>query len=291
MAQAPIFRAIARQGAVEKILDPILSQVGIRQTFDIWEMQIRDQVIVENTGNKNRFSNAVLDYMFPKERTPAELLHYTKMDGLRGIAASGELRLYPILKRIDQGELDVFAITHRLDGYLRGPGKPYYIDLSEDLFYVSLARPGAANEPYMWNIFGEQGRGVRLRLRLMPQQADLRGIQYARESRTLLNQINDALAQEGQPPFVPWTISRIGGFYLPSNLNTEDEVRLMIKRHKDGADVTRSDGQYDYWPIPIGAQNAICMIELTGIECGPNANRASVAAAIAGTALAGAAVI
>jgi hypothetical protein len=210
--------AIAQQNAVEAILDPILSNSGIRGAFDAREIHISDQVIVENTGNKNRFSSAILDCMFPKENAPAELLHYTKMGGLRGIAASGELRLYPILKRIGQGELDAFAITHKLDGYLRGPGRPYYVDLSQDLFYVSLARPGAANEPYMWNVFAEQGKGVRLKLRLTPQQADLRGIQYAQASRTLLNRINDALTWEKQPPFLPWTISRIGGFYLPSNL-------------------------------------------------------------------------
>jgi hypothetical protein len=90
---------------------------------------------------------------------------------------------------------------------------------------------------------------------------------------------------------VPWTISRIGGFYLPSNLNVEDEVRLMIKRHRDGPNFTQSDGKYDFWPVPIGTRNAICMIELTVIECGPNAIRADVAAAIAETALAGASIV
>ncbi len=282
--------AVEQRKAVERILNPILSKFGIRDAFDPREIHVSDQVIIETIGNKYTLSNAVLDCMFPKEKTPAELLHYTKMDGLRGIASSGELRLYPILKRIGQGELDAFAITHKLDGYLKGPGRPYYVDLSEDLFYVSLARPGAANEPYMWNMFAEQGEGVRLKLQLTPQQADLRGIQYAQASRTVLNRINDALTWEKQPPFVPWTISRIGGFYLPSNLNVEDELRLMIKRHKDGANLTRSDGKYDYWPVPIGTQNPVCMIELTGIGCGPNAVRADIAAAIAGTALARASI-
>jgi hypothetical protein len=283
--------AIAQRNAVEAILDPILSKFGIRDAFDAREIQIRDQVIVENTGNESRFSDAVLDCMFPKMKTPVELLHYMKMDGLRGIASSGDLRLYPILKRIGQGELDTFAITHKLDGYLKGPGRPYYVDLSEDLFYVSLTRPGAASAPYMWIVFGERGKGVRLKLRLTPDQANLRGIRYAQASRTLLNRINDALTWENQPPFVPWTISRIGGFYLPSNLNVEDEVRLMIKRHKDGPDPTRSDGRYDYWPVTIGTQNPVCMIELIAIECGPHAVRADVAAAIAGTALASASIV
>jgi hypothetical protein len=72
--EAPILIAIEQRNAVERILDPILSRFGIRHTFDIRDVQIRDQVIVESTGNKDRFSNAVLDYMFPKENTPAELL-------------------------------------------------------------------------------------------------------------------------------------------------------------------------------------------------------------------------
>lgn len=175
MAQAPILMAIAQRNAAEAVLDPILSKFRIRGAFDAREIQIRDQVIVENTGNKCRFSDAVLDCMFPKEKAPAELFHYTNMDGLRGIASSGELRLYPILKRIGQGELNTFAITHKLDGYLKGPGRPFYVELSKDLFYVSLTRPGAGNETYMWGVFAGQGEGVRLRLQLTPKQADLRG--------------------------------------------------------------------------------------------------------------------
>jgi len=109
MAQAPILMALAQRNAIEEILNPILTQAGLRQALDIRQMQIRDQVIIENTGNKNRFSDAVFDYMFPREKMPAELLHYTKIERLRGIASSGELRLYPILKRIGQGELDAFV--------------------------------------------------------------------------------------------------------------------------------------------------------------------------------------
>lgn len=71
----------------------------------------------------------------------------------------------------------------------------------------------------------------------------------------------------------------------------EDEVRLMIERHKDGPNLPRSDGNYDFWPVPIGIPTPACMIELTAIEGGPSAIWADVAAAIAGTALAGASII
>jgi hypothetical protein len=88
MAQAPIFMTLARRNAVEAILDPILLKFRIRNAFDAREIHIRDRVIVEKTGNKNKFSNAVLDCMFPKEKTPIKLVHYTKMDALRSIASS-----------------------------------------------------------------------------------------------------------------------------------------------------------------------------------------------------------
>jgi hypothetical protein len=291
MTKAPIILSTERRKAVETIFDPILSEFGLRNAFDVREIQIRDKVIVENIGNKNKLSNAVLDCMFPKESASGELFHYTTPAGLRGIASSGELRLYPILKRIGQGELDTFAIRHKLDGYLKGPGKPYFEELSKDLFYTSLARPGGGDEGYMWNVFADQGSGVRLKLRLAPQHADLRSIQYEKASRTLLNQLNDALAAETQPPFLPWTISRIGAFYLPSLLNVESELRLMMKRYEDGRDDTKSDGTYEYWPVPIGKQNDICNIDLIEIEPGAHARRPDVAAAVAGTALSGARIV
>src|SRR5947208_1564534 len=148
MAQAPILMEIAQRETIETILDPILSKFNICGAFDAREIQIRDQVIVENTGNKKKFSDAVLDCMFPKEKTPIELVHYTKMDVLRSIASSGELRFYSVAKHIGEGELDTFAVKHKLDGYLKGPGRSYFEELAKDIFYVSLTRPGAVNAAY-----------------------------------------------------------------------------------------------------------------------------------------------
>jgi predicted NBD/HSP70 family sugar kinase len=142
----------------------------------------------------------------------------------------------------------------------------------------------------MWGVFAGQGEGVRMRLRLTPKQADLRGIQYQQVSRTLLNEINDAFTAEKQPPFLPWTVSRIGAFYLPSNLNV-DHVRLMVKRHKNGPNYAKFDGSHEYWPAPIGVKNDVCMIEVVEIMLGANAKRGDVTAAVAGTALSGAPIV
>jgi len=81
--------------------------------------------------------------------------------------------------------------------------------------------------------------------------------------------LNDDLAKLDLPPFVPWTISKIGGFYLQSSLRPENEVRLLAKRHIGGPDEARKQGDIEYWPVPIGKPNEVCDIELTQIQLGP----------------------
>ena len=61
-------------------------------------------------------------------------------------------------------------------------------------------------------------------------------------TRTALMTLDDDLAKLGLPPFVPWTISKIGGFYLQSSLRPENEVRLLAKRHIGGPDEARKQG-------------------------------------------------
>jgi hypothetical protein len=109
---------------------------------------------------------------------------------------------------------------------------------------------------------------------------------YEQPSRTLLNRINEALAQAHEPPFLPWTISRIIAFYLPSTLQTEDEVRLLIKRYEDGPVPVFRDGAVDYWAVPIGIENDVCGLEIVGIRAAPNAVLADIEIAIKGTAFA-----
>jgi hypothetical protein len=286
MTRAPILAEMERRKKVGDIFYQILSGHGLEDAFDERELQIRDEVIVENTGNKQRLSTAVLDYMFPKQQPPAEFLHYTTPDGLAGIARSGELRLYALRRRIDEEEIRTFARTHGLTGYFDSTaGEPYYKELSDDLFYTSFTRPGT-NEVKMWEEFAKAGTGARLKVRLIPAAAELRSIQYEQPSRTLLSQIYGALAKAGEAAFVPWTISKIGAFYLPSSLDVEDEARLLMKRHKTVDLGTANDGKFEYLPVPIGRQNPFCYIEVLGIELGPHADEAALKTAIAGTALA-----
>jgi hypothetical protein len=89
-------------------------------------------------------------------------------------------------------------------------GEPYAKELSDDIFYTSFADLARSDENMIWASFSESGRGVRLKFRLEPGSGDLRPIQYENPARTLLIELNRALAAQGEPPFMPWTISRIG---------------------------------------------------------------------------------
>lgn len=280
----PIMQAMERRKKIADIFRACLTPYGRQGDVDETRLHVSDNVVVEFTGNDRRLSNAVLDTMFPRYAAPCELRHYTSLASLAGIASSQELRLYAVRKRVGQGELDTFARKHLLQGYLdSSAGEPIYKELSDDLFYTSFAGLTPKNEPGMWTVFADAGKGVRLQFRLAPGAAELRAIQYNTPARTLLNQINDGLAAAGEPPFVPWTTSRIGAFYLPSTLEDEDEVRLLIKRHPGGRDGAKHDGAFEYWPVPIGIDNEICSLDIIGIHLGPNAVKSDAEAAIAKT--------
>ena len=136
----------------------------------------------------------------------------------------------------------------------------------------------------MWGAFSK-GTGVRLEFQVRPKPAaSLRPVYYEQNgATTLLWEINDALRIAGEPPFIPWTISRIGAFYLDWTVASEDEVRLLIKRHRDGMDRTQTDGTSDYWPIPLDLANDFCDLKLTGIHVAPSGRRDEITSALNGT--------
>ena len=283
MTTPPAILAFDQRKKIGRIFNSVLSQYGFAEHFDEANLTLSENVIVEHTGSRT-LSNAILDSMFPKEPCPCELFHYTKLASLKSIAATGELRLYWTRKRIDQGELSTFAIKHGLKGYLdQSAGAAFYKTLSDDLFYISLTQPGGGDETDLWNVFAEGGRGVRLKMLVNPSRAELRAIQYEACADTLLSKLNAALASEGEPLFVPWSLSKIGAFYLPSTLHREDEVRLLIKKYAGGRDESKADGSNRYWALPIGSNNDFCQIELREIHLGPIASRQDVEAAVAGT--------
>ncbi len=283
MTKPPILVEIERSEKLRRILESVLREYGLHAHASDAELTLSPTVIVEHPGSR-KLSHAILDSMFPRAPSPSELFHYTNVASLKSIAATGQVRLYWARKRIGQGELDAFAIKYGLKGYLdSSAGEPFYKTMSDDLFYMSLTHPGGGDETDLWNAFAEGGRGVRLKLRVHPSRAELRAIQYDAHADKVLTKLNSAFTSEGEPPFVPWSLSKIGAFCLPSTLHREDEVRLLIKRYTEGRDDTLPDGDNRYWPLPIGESNDFCQIDLVEIHLGPIARKQDVQSAIAGT--------
>lgn len=288
IAIPPALEDFQNRKRVGSAIKSVLVNHGITMSDFHNEIHVNDKLIVEHTSQDAGLSRTILNHMFPKEPSPSKLYHYTSLESLGGMASSAELRLYPIKKRIDEGgELRAFAKAHGLSGYLdMTSGQPLYRGLSEDLFYVSLTRIPPKDPNLMWDVFAS-GTGVRLEFEVEPIQSELRPVYYEQTGvTTLLADINTKLKSQGDPPFTPWTISRIGAFYLSSSVSAEDEVRLLVKRHDGGVDPTCSDGKYDYWPIPIGTPNPSCKITLIGIHAAPNSDLKEIGKKIANTAFA-----
>ena len=279
----PVIAGIERQRAIAETIQSFFAGHGINEPVKAEDLIFRSRVVVEKTANHGRLSKALLGAMFPSLPAGSVLLHYTSPDGLDGMLRSGELWLYPVRKRIDEAEVRTFAEKHCLGGYLdNSAGEPAYKELSDDLFYTSFTTTGG-DEAAMWALFGRRGTGARITLRLTPEApAELRTIQYVAPMPSLLNGLTGALNAAGHPPFLPWTISKIGAFYLPSEMQLEREARLLVKRHQGVQLPTCTDLQgCEYLPIPIGTANQFCSIELLEIEAGPAADQAALEQTIA----------
>jgi len=289
----PVMNYIQKVKAAHRIFRSVLGTATPDNVFDDKAVTISEdgKRLYEHTGNRRVLAEAVLGVDFPREAGPIELDHYTSLASLKAIATSAQLHLYPVAKRLQDDEFATFAREHDLQGYFddNGCGEKVLEELSKDLFYISLAKPGNPNEADLWSVFANDGRGVRLRLRLTPKApADLRGMVYSTGSPTALKRINDALlAQEGLI-YTPWTISRICAFYLPIGYRDEHEVRLMVKRHECGPDPTIKSGPWDVWPIALASPGTMtgdqwCEMELVEVTAGARCSATAVQNALAGT--------
>ena len=244
-------------------LAPILTAAG-RPRPDMREITITEHSIVETSGYDG-LTRAILDYDMPELSGPATLDHYTDGAGFRGIMLTGDLHLSSLTHRLGQGELDTFAWEHGLDGYVEqnGPVKALLGEAAADLFYTSFTALPPSDA--LWDGFGDQGNGYRLRFEVTPAGASrLREIRY-HGGTTLLRQVNDALARAGLPRFILKGISRVGAFYLPATWQHESETRLLAKRFTGGGAPVVAGPYGEYWPIPIGQSNPTAELSLVEI--------------------------
>lgn len=279
---------------IHSIFKSVLGNATPDEIFKRPELTIAgDKKRLREYTSSKVLSHAIYEVDFPRVAGPVDLYHYTSIDGFKGIISGQQLYLFPVIKRWDENEFEPFTREHNLDGYFTPDPKTGVSrgeELSEDLYYISLTDlMNVIDDEYLWDVFTDEGKGVRLKLRVTPKQpSDLRRIGYqTTNGKTALSRINELLGEIGMS-FHPWEISRIPAFYLPEGLKLEDETRLMIKKHIEGEDRTIQFGKWKVWPVPLAAPGEItkdpwCEIELLEIKCGPECNRDDVLEVLKGT--------
>lgn len=285
---------------VESILQDELSNANIDTSVNMNEIHALpdSKCVIEHTSSEAALSEAILNFHFPRIIDSVEVAHFTSIDVLRSIAKSNEFRLYTLLKRLNQQEFEPFCQEHGLSGYLdTSDEEPYYKTLAKEIFYSSFTQTTNCDENYMWNVFANSGKGVKLFLKIKPIQkrSELRPILYhssAKNPSTLIKKIRERVLNECDRHFIIRGISRIGAFYLPLGfqLEKEEEVRLVVKNWGSGPafELIKTDQKlgFDYIPLGLGENgNIFCHISVERIMCGPNASQQEVIDAIAGTCL------
>jgi len=254
--------------------------------------------LYEFTSNGKLLAEAVLGIDFPRIVDKVELVHYTPIHGLKGIVAKEALYLQPVARNLPDDEFTAFAVNHELDGYFTQgkTGKQVYEELSNDLFYLSLTQTNHTKEEVMWRDFAGGGTGVRLRLCITPMAgSELRRVGYQSGTPTAFKRINEELRRQLQLFYVPWGVSRICAFYILNKFYDEQEVRLLIKRHPDGQDLTTLNGSTRVWPVELGTASGPtsdlrCGIQLIGVEVGPRCSIETVQSVLDGSRYAGVSV-
>lgn len=286
---------------VEAIIQEELANAHVAVNWDMDEIHVLpdSKVVIEYTSSEGSLSQALIEHFFPAEQAGAEVSHFTSLNSFKSIAASNELRLSSLLKRINEQEFRPFSEDFGLSGHLdTSDGEAYYKALMESLFYTSFTDAEPNDPNYMWQLFGDQGKGVKLTVQVSPikRRAELRRVRYSSQNeaaKSLISSIMRRIKQECGRHFIMRDISRVGAFYLPLgySLEREEETRLLVKSWGDGPAHELASGQADQAHLPlelgIGA-NEFCSLNIVEVQSGPQSNGAEIDNVLANSSFSGA---
>ncbi len=274
---------------VVAIIREELTNAGVEAAWEMNEIHVLpdSEVVIEYTSSEGSLSQALIEHFFPAEKPGIEVAHFTSLGSFRSIAASNELRLSTLLKRINEQEFKPFASDFCLSGYLDSRNsEPYYKVLMSSLFYASFTDPDPNDPDYMWQIFGDQGRGVKITFEVSPieRRAEVRRVRYSSENeamKSLLATIMLRIRRECGRSFIMRGISRVGAFYLPLgySLEQESETRLLVKCWDNSPAHELVTGQADraYLPLKLGPYaNEFCSLRIVAVQAGPMSDASEV---------------
>ena len=126
MATSPL-KEYEERRAIADTIRQVANQYGSNVNVDQTKLTVRPAFAIEITGNNKEISSSILEIMFPREPSPANLVHFTSLGALESIAASNEIRLYSVSKRVNEGELFHFAKDQGFKGYTDASDTPPFL--------------------------------------------------------------------------------------------------------------------------------------------------------------------
>ena len=252
---------LERQRALIDNINSILSSHGIADSIDLSNITITDKTVTDFVKENQKLSNLIVDAIWPSI-DDLTVYHYTSKDAAESILNSGEFRLYSLLKRFNEGEIETFCQNHGLSGYLEqdANGEPKYKSLiMNNMFYASFTDTNLTTEQeeYFWRAFAPVD-GVRLKLEIIASNPNFRKMVYEKTKGNplpLLNDLTKVVRESYGREFVLSGISRLCAFYLAKDFDVENEYRALYRYWEGFGPSPESDGNNLYVGLPLDSMN------------------------------------
>jgi|AntRauTorcE11898_2_1112593.scaffolds.fasta_scaffold18000_1 hypothetical protein len=253
-------------------INEILSRHGIQEISNR-DIIVTDESVSDLVIPGKPLSNRIIDSLWSsiEER---EVFHYTSQRGAENILNSNSLRLYSILKRYGEDEIESFYRNHNLTAYLREDdnGDPLFkSNLMPNLFYSSFTDVNidSSQENYFWNCFADN-KGARFRFKIRAQNPNFRKIYYEDRPGSpipLLNELSEMLETDYDRLYLLAGISIICSFYLTKQYEIESEYRMLYKKFDSFGPTIKNDGNSDYIDQKFGvATETGYLLELLEVQ-------------------------
>ena len=206
-----------------------------------------------------------------------EYHHFTKLRAFENIIATRSIHLSAVYKRFKAPEFSTFYNDHEMNGYKKriAAGVSMEVGLVKDAFFWSLAcgYVDTAEEEKLWDTFAGD-KGVRLVFSIADIHTDFRQIYYrgATKNIPVLNAMMGVANRHDRFLFFNG-LSKVGFFYLLGTFQSENEIRLLIKRKQaisHGLSITPHPDGYDYLNLPF--ESLLVTIKLTKVIPGKSCN-------------------
>ncbi|WP_298150288.1 hypothetical protein [Flavobacterium sp.] len=238
-------------------INAILSRHGVKGTINLSDITITDKTVTDFVKEEQKLSNLVVDTIWPSIHNQT-VYHYTSKASAESILNSGEFRLYSLLKRFSEGEIETFCQNHELNGYLEQDEnqEPKYKSLIiNNMFYASFTDVclTTEQEEYFWRTFASAD-GVRLKLEVTASNPNFRRMvyeSYKGKPIPLLSDLTNVIRTSYSREFVLSGISRLCAFFLSNEFDIENEYRALYRYWDGFGTLPKYDGKYQYVGLPL----------------------------------------